>query len=584
MNRARLLATASLMLLACFVVAGQDGGGSSRRTADAGIPANRTFRPVTDAMLEHPEDGEWINWRRTYDATGYSPLKQINKSNVDQLQMVWAWGLYPGQSQPTPLVHDGIMFIPSPGGGVQAVDAVNGDPLWDYRAPTPKAGNGQVRNTPTRNIAIYGSNIYVATGDARLIALDARTGKTVWDTQVHDAKLGYTFTAGPLVAKGVLINGVTGCQQYKNDVCYITGHDARTGKELWRTATVARPGEKGGETWEDLPLQFRAGGDAWITGSYDPATGLVYWGTAQAKPWAQFQRGTVGDALYTNSTLALDPLTGKMAWYFQYLPGETHDMDEVFERVLVDINGRSSIFSMGKLGILWEIDRKTGKFVAAHDLGYQTLVDVDPKTGKATYRKDVIPVNGKEFHFCPSTSGMKSLRAMAYHPETQAFYIPLNLTCERGTFGPVQRVEGGGGTGPVKRINLMHPESPDGLGEFLAMNATTGKIMWRHRTRTPPNTSALTTAGGLVFVGNYNRYFYAYDIANGKILYTSPRMPTAVQGFPITYAVNGKQYIAMPVGTGGGAWSGGITSDLIPDQKIASGTNSMFVFALPDKK
>ena len=179
---------------------------------------------------------------------------------------------------------------------------------------------------------------------------------------------------------------------------------------------------------------------------------------------------------------------------------------------------------------------------------------------------------------------MKSLRAMAYHPETQAFYIPLNLTCERGTFGPVQRVEGGGGSGPVKRINLMHPESPDGLGEFLAMNANTGKIMWRHRTRTPPNTAALTTAGGLVFEGNFNRYFYAYDIASGKILYTSPRMPTALQGFPITYAVNGKQYIAMPVGTGGGAWSGGITSDLIPDQKIAAGTNSIFVFALPDKK
>ena len=583
MTRARILATASLMLLACFVVAGQDGGGPPRQTPGAGIPANRTFRPVTDAMLEKPEDGEWINWRRTYDGTGYSPLNQINKNNVGQLQMVWAWGLYPGQSQPTPLVHDGIMFIPSPGGGVQAVDAVNGDPLWDYRAPAPSAGNGEVRNTPTRNIAIYGTNIYVATGDARLIALDARTGKTVWDTQVYDAKLGYTYTSGPLAVKGVLINGVTGCQRYKNDVCYITGHDARTGKELWRTSTVARPGEKGGETWEDLPLQFRAGGDAWITGSYDPGTGLVYWGTAQAKPWAQFQRGTVGDALYTNSTLALEPLTGKMVWYFQHLPGETHDMDETFERVLVDINGRSSIFTMGKLGILWEIDRKTGKFVAAHDLGYQTLVDVDEKTGRASYRKDVIPINGKEFHFCPSSSGMKSLRAMAYHPETQAFYIPLNLTCERGTFGPVQRVEGGGGSGPVKRINLMHPESPDGLGEFLAMNATTGKIMWRHRTRTPPNTSALTTAGGLAFVGNFNRYFYAYDIASGKILYTSPRMPTALQGYPITYAVNGKQYIAMPVGTGGGGWSGGIVSDLIPDQKIAAGTNSMFVFALPDK-
>ena len=203
------------MLLACFVVAGQDGGGSQRQTPGAGIPANQTFRPVTDAMLEKPEDGEWINWRRTYNGTGYSPLNQINKSNVAQLQMVWAWGLAPGASQPTPLVHDGIMFIPSPGGGVQAVDAVSGEPLWEYRAPKPHEGNGEVRNTPTRNIAIYGSNIYVATGDARLIALDARTGRTVWDTQVFDAKLGYTYTSGPLAVKGVLINGVTDVSDIK---------------------------------------------------------------------------------------------------------------------------------------------------------------------------------------------------------------------------------------------------------------------------------------------------------------------------------------------------------------------------------
>jgi len=476
-----------------------------RQVRNIGL-GDRAFRQVTAAMLEKPEPGEWINWRRTYDGTGYSPLTQITRQNVGQLTLAWSWGMPDGQHQPTPLVHDGVMFLPTPGGGAQAVDATNGDFLWEFRPPQPAEGNGNVRVTPSRNLAIYGDRIFVATGDARLIALDARNGSVVWDTQVMDPKLGYYYTVGPLAVRGVLITSMTGCQLFKNDSCYIFGHDAQTGKELWRTSTIARPGEPGGDTWEDLPLMFRAGGDAWTTGSFDPATGLVYWGTAQAKPWAQFQRGTVGDALYTNSTLALDPKTGKMVWYFQHLPGETHDMDETFERILVDVNGRRSMFTVGKLAILWELDRQTGKFTASHDPGYQTLVDIDPTSGRARYRPDTIPKEGVQFRFCPSTSGFKSWRSAAYHPATRAFYIPLNLTCEDGTFGPVRQVEGGGGTGPVKRINLMHPESPDGLGELLAMDVN-GKILWRHRTRTPPNTGALTMGDGLVVEGYWDRYF-----------------------------------------------------------------------------
>jgi PQQ-dependent dehydrogenase (methanol/ethanol family) len=564
MPRSRAFATAALLAVASLYLSGQ----------------GRNLKPVTEAMLENPDANEWLNWRRTLDGWGYSPLNQINKNNVNQLQLVWSWGLAAGQSQPTPLVHDGMMFVPSPGGGVQAIDAVNGDPLWEFKPPSPEGG-GARRDTPTRNLAIFGDKIFVATGTVHLIALNAQTGKVVWDHPVADPKLGYNYTSGPIIAKGVLVQGITGCERYKEDICFITGHDPETGRELWRTSTVARPGEPGGETWEELPLRFRAGGDAWIPGSYDPKTGLIYWGTAQAKPWAQFARGTKGDALYTNSTLALDPSTGKIQWYYQHLPGETHDMDETFERVLVDLNGRSSVFTMGKLAILWEIDRKTGKFVAAHDLGYQNILDVDQKTGKVTYRPNMIPVQGKELMFCPDSSGFKSLRAMAYHPDTKAFYIPLNLACERGTFNDVQKVLGGGGTGAVRRLNIPHPESPEALGEFLAMDAATGKVLWRHRTRTPPNTGALTTGGGLVFEGNWNRYLYAYDAVTGKILYQT-RLPTSIQGYPITYSVNGKQYVAVPVGTGGGAWQGGIIDDVFPDEKNFPGLNSIFVFALPD--
>jgi alcohol dehydrogenase (cytochrome c) len=559
----------------------------------AGTAQVKDFRPVTEAMLLNPDPADWLNFRRTLDGWGYSPLDQINKQNVHQLQLVWSWGLGNGTSEPTPLVLNGIMYVPNPGGGVHALDAVTGDLFWEFRSPTivPRGTGAQqpgakpaapIANTSTvRNIAIYGDKIYTVAG-SRLIALNARTGAVVWDTQVHNPALGYRFTAGPIAVKGKIVAGSTGCDRYKNESCYITAHDSETGKEVWRTSTVARPGEPGGETWGDLPLMFRAGGDSWQAGSYDPKTNLIYWGTAQAKPWARFQRGTDGAALYTNATLALDPDTGKMVWYYQYLPGDTHDMDETFERVLIDYDGRSSVFTMGKLAILWEVDRRNGKFTNAHDLGYQTILsNIDPKTGNVTYRPEAIPKPGVEVSFCPSTAGFKSWKAMAYHPVTQAFYIPLNLNCEDGEFAPVQHVEGGGGTGGVRRTNKFHPESPEGLGEFVAMHMKTGKVLWRHRTRTPMNTAALTTGGGLAVIGDWDRHLFIHDVATGKILFQT-RMPNSLSGFPMTYAVRGKQYLAIPVGIGGGTWSTSVVSDLTPEKKITQNSNAIYVFALPD--
>ena len=571
-SRDRLSAAAIVILLAGF-------GKPAGRLAASGAAALIDFKPVSEAVLLHPDDADWPNWRRTLDGWGYSPLKQINIENVNRLQLAWAWGLSSGVSQPAPLAANGMMFVPIPGGGVQTLDAATGDLLWEYRARP--GGDGAPRTSPMRNLAIYDDKVYIAAADARLIALSARTGALAWDHQVADPKLGYSYTSGPIVVKNLIVAGITGCQRYKNDVCFISAHDAQTGKEVWRTSTIARPGEPGGDTWGELPLTFRAGGDAWMPGSYDPAANLIYWGTAQAKPWTRFARGTDGDALYTNCTLAIDPANGKIVWYFQHIPGESHDMDESFERILVDVGGaRSSVFSMGKLGILWELDRRTGAFVGARDLRYQNLVDVDPRTGRATYRPNMLPHAGIPIEFCPSASGVKSLRAMAYHPDTQAFYIPLNLSCERGTFNEVERREGGGGSGGGRRTNLMHPESPDGIGELLAMSARTGEILWRHRTRTPPTTSALTTGGGLVIVGDYDRYLYVHDARTGKVLFQT-RLSTSVQGFPITYAVNGRQYIAVPVGTGGGQWVTTIPAELTPEKKIAQGANAMFVFALP---
>jgi len=542
----------------------------------------KEFRPVTEAMLRNPAPADWLNWRRTDNAWGYSPLEEINRQNVNQLQLAWSWAMDDtGANQATPLVYDGVMYLPNPRGVIQALDGASGDLIWQYRPAPPSArlGGDPARGTQ-RNLAIFEDKVFATTNDAHIIALDARTGQLVWDTKVADSALGYGYTSGPIIVRGKVIAGITGCSTYKDDVCFITGHDAKTGKEVWRTSTIARPGEPGGETWGDLPLSLRAGGDAWIPGSYDAETNLVYWGTSQAKPWARAVRGTDGDALYTNSTLALDPDTGKMKWYYQHLPGETHDMDEVFESILIDTGGRKSLFKMGKLGILWQLDRTTGKFIHATDLGYQTLVQLNPETGKVTYLPGKIPQIGVEVDWCPSTAGFKSWRAMAYSPQTNAFYIPMNLNCEKGTFGPVEKVVGKGGTGPVARTDYKHPESGGNLGEYLSMDIRTGKVLWRQRMPSPSNIAALATAGGLVFGGDWDRHVYAYDAASGKILW-QPRLTTSAQGFPVTYLAKGKQYVAIPAGVGGGSWTTLIPPELAPEIRRPNFGNALFVFALP---
>ena len=544
---------------------------------------DRDFAPVTDAMLENPDPADWLSWRRTLDGWGHSPLDQITTDNAHRLQLAWSWGLAAGSQQTTPLVHDGVMYVANPGEIVQALDAVTGELLWEYRRDAPDSAGGSGARPAGgrhRNIAIYQDKIYLNSTDAHIVAIDARTGAEVWDTDVGGG-VGYRYSSGSIVADGKVISGLTGCGLYRDDTCYIVGLDAETGGELWRTSTIARPGERGGDTWGDLPVMFRAGSDSWIPGSYDPVTRTLFHGTSQAKPWARAARGTDGDALYTNSTLALDPDTGAMKWYYQHLPGETLDMDEVFERILVDYDGRRSVFSMGKIAVLWELDLETGRFRSAKDLGYQTVADIDPTSGQVTYREGTNPVLGEEVFWCPSTSGFKSWRAMSYHPATEAFYIPLILNCETGVFGPVEMREGGGGAGPVRRTNHFHPDSPDQLGEFLALSMRTGEVLWRHRFRTPINSAALTTGGGLAVAGDWDRHLYVFDAAGGEILWQT-RMPTSVQGFPISYAAGGRQYLAVPVGTGGASWTSQIPQQLTPEKRRPVGANAIFVFALPD--
>ncbi len=531
------------------------------------------FRPVTDAMLERPDAGDWLHWRRTLDGQAHSPLTQVNRTNARRLQLAWGWSLAPGTSEPGPVVHDGIMYVGQALGVVHALDAATGDLLWEYAHRFDRSPDVSLPSR-LRSIAVAGDVVLLATPNAHLVALDARTGKVVWDHTVADERLGYRYTSGPIVVRGKVIAGMTGCERYKDDVCFISAHDLRSGRELWRVSTVARPGEPGGDSWGDLPLKRRAGADAWIPGSYDPVANLVYWSVAQAKPWARISRGTDGDALYTNSTLAIDPDTGTVTWYRQFVPGETHDMDEVFESVLIDRAGRRSLFKMGKLGILWQVDRTNGRFIAAHDLGYQTLVDVDPANGQVTYRPGMLPRPGVELEFCPDIQGVRGWHAMAYDPATRALIIPVHPACQKATYSDaVERENLAQPTvyGNNPRYNgyqggpsSAHPLMKGQAGALVAMDVDTGHVRWQVPMRSAPSISTLTTAGGLTVNGDGDRHLYVYDTSTGKVLFQT-RLPAPLDGSAITYTARGRQYIA--VGTRSAGRRPG---------------NAIYAFALPD--
>ncbi len=349
---------------------------AERRTSRFVNSEVAALTPVTDEVLRQPPPEDWLTWRRTLDNHGYSPLAQVTRDNVSELRLAWVLAMPEGNNQPTPLVHDGVMFLASPGNVVQAIDASNGDVIWEYQyASPPEAPSWGA----TRAIALYRGKVFLATSDASLVALDARTGEQVWRTAKADYTKGFTQTGGPVIANGVVVSGINGCERFEDDGCFITGHDAETGAELWRTSTIAQPGDVNSGSWGDVPPHLRGGGDTWIPGSYDPQLDLFYIGTAQAKPWVAASRGmsTRNDALYTNSTLALNPRTGQVEWYFQHVPGETLDMDIVFERVLIDVDDQPMLFTAGKDGILWKLDRRTGRFPRPHGDGVPGRVRVD---------------------------------------------------------------------------------------------------------------------------------------------------------------------------------------------------------------
>lgn len=543
--------------------AGGPRGDRSAPTTGITVPGTvAKYTPVTEAMLLHAPASDWLMHYQNYAGWSHSPLKQITTKNVRNLQLRWVWSLDDGERQQiTPLVHDGVMFISTVvNNKVQALNAATGDLIWE-NSLGPRLEN-QV-NATARTMALYGNQLFYPASDATLYALDARTGKINWKFKL--SSYGHDKIGGMMIADGKLIVGLGVCDEPSlEDRCFIAAFDVNTGHQIWKFSTVAYTGEPGGDSWGDMTNGQRAGADAWIAGTYDPRLRLVYWGTGQAKAG----KNGIGDKLFSNATIALDVDTGALKWYEQPAPDEGLDLDEVYEKVLVDEGSQKLLLTAGKKGILWKIDRTNGKFLAYVPTVFQNVfTSIDPKTGRGTYRADILhPDPGGSRPSCPAQSGGHNWPASSYVPEDDLIILPLDQICVTSQGDMIGNYEA--------------PASDGNLGRLSAYRVKDLKPVWTLQQRAPFLTSSMTTAGGVGFVGDWDRTFRAFDVKTGKTLWKT-RLGTTAQGFPTTFSVGGEQFVAVPTGYNGGSPENRPNTMFAFERNRPLVGHAVYVFALP---
>ena len=509
-----------------------------------------SYSNVTDARLINPEERNWLSYRGNLEGWGFSTLDEITTDNIANLEPVWTFstGVLGGHESP-PIVNDGVMFVTTPGNLLYAIDAASGDLLWRYQHDLPQTYIAFHRTN--RGVALYGDKVYMATLDARVVALDAATGEKIWDTAVQDNYFGYYITTAPLAVDGKIMVGTSGGELGIRG--FVVALDSETGEEAWRTYTVPGPGEPGNETWPGD--SWRTGGAAvWIPGHYDAELGLAYFGTGNPGPWIGDQRP--GDNLYTNSVIALDVENGDIRAHHQYHWNGSWDWDEVSTPILMPVEraGRefNALVHPGRNGYLWTLERQANRigFVDAEPYVYQNaFLSIDPETGRPTYDADHTPATGEAVDFCPSLWGGKDWPPAAYNPETGLVYIPVNENhCGVIEGREVTYMPGSSYTGARTEFTLREPEG--NIGEIQAWDMNAGEEVWSVEFQSHNWGGILTTSGNLIFSGGTSdRYFRAHDASNGDELWRF-RTNSGIIGVPSTYSVDGKQYVAVQSGWG----------------------------------
>ncbi len=562
------------------------------------------FRPVTSDLLKNPDSSDWLMINRTYDEQRFSPLQQIDKTNVAGLQLAFSRGLPTGTNETTPIVHDGVMYLVAPGASVQALDATNGDLIWEYFRSYPKemgSAIGVSTLSRSKSIAIFQDMVYFEAPDGFVVAVDAKTGKLRWETKVQDFNDKTEHTGGVIVADGKVISN-RACETRSG--CFISALDAMTGKEVWKFYNTPAEGEVNGETWGQVKTENRIASSWGLPGSYDPERKALFWAISNPKPYTRLKRhGTAlgsGQSapadLYSNSTVSLDIESGKLRWYYQHLPGDDWDTDHVHERTLIHtqlkpdpkfvkwINPaiktgeeRDVVIAVSEGGGIWALDQHTGEFLWATpwplDVPNFQISNIDVKTGRTTINYDaVFKKDGDQTLTC--YFNIRSYWSTAYHPGKNALYIPYNDACMEGTALTENKI------GFSKRNGIIRPGiDPNAFMGMSKIDLSTGEITRIHSQASPGNGSALVTGGNLLFWGDLNRRFYAFDADSGKVLWQTV-LGGMIETSTITYGVNGQQYVAVLTGDGQSGSAGPLR--MAPSIKTVRGHNAIYVFKLPN--